>query len=100
MQVTLPDGRSLYLGGGGSDAGLSAVSASGRIAKAGADAFEKGMATFGTLFSVLDKAVSALPQRPDKVQMEFAARLTGECDLWIVSGEAEAEFKVTVTWGK
>ncbi|MBY0297813.1 MAG: hypothetical protein K2X71_17555 [Methylobacterium sp.] len=32
--------------------------------------------------------------------MEFRASLTGECDLWIVSGETEAEFKVTLTWGK
>lgn len=32
--------------------------------------------------------------------MEFRASLTGECDLWIVSGETGAEFKVTPTWGK
>jgi hypothetical protein len=24
--------------------------------------------------------------------------LSGDCDLWIVSGEAEAEFKVTLSW--
>jgi hypothetical protein len=23
-----------------------------------------------------------------------------ECDLWVVSGEGEAEFKVTITWEK
>jgi hypothetical protein len=28
------------------------------------------------------------------------ASLTGECDLWIVSGDTKAEFKVTLTWGK
>jgi len=32
--------------------------------------------------------------------MEFRASLTGECDLWIVSGEGEAEFKVKLAWGK
>jgi hypothetical protein len=26
--------------------------------------------------------------------------LTGNCDLWIVSGEGEAEFSVKVSWGK
>lgn len=31
--------------------------------------------------------------------MEFRASLSGECDLWVVSGEGEAEFKVKVTWG-
>jgi hypothetical protein len=26
--------------------------------------------------------------------MEFRASLSGECDVWIVSGDAKAEFKV------
>jgi hypothetical protein len=26
------------------------------------------------------------------------ASLSGECDLWIVSGDGEAEFKVTLAW--
>ena len=34
------------------------------------------------------------------LKMEFRASLSGECDLWIVSGNAEAEFKVTLAWGK
>jgi len=41
-----------------------------------------------------------MAHRPEKVEMEFSASLTGECDLWIVSGEGEAEFKVTLAWGK
>jgi hypothetical protein len=32
--------------------------------------------------------------------MEFGATLSSECDLWIVSGHGEAEFKVTLSWGK
>jgi hypothetical protein len=32
--------------------------------------------------------------------MEFRASLSGECDLWIVSGDGEAEFKVKLAWGK
>jgi hypothetical protein len=38
--------------------------------------------------------------RPDKVEMEFGASLSGECDLWIVSGDGEAEFKVKLSWDK
>jgi hypothetical protein len=30
--------------------------------------------------------------------MEFGATLSGDCDLWIVSGHGEAEFKVTLSW--
>jgi len=41
-----------------------------------------------------------MAHRPEKVEMEFSASLTAECDLWIVSGEGEAEFKVTLAWGK
>jgi hypothetical protein len=40
--------------------------------------------------------VGRMTHRPDKVEMEFRASLSGECDLWIMSGEGEAEFKVTL----
>jgi hypothetical protein len=102
MQVTFADGRKLYLGGGaGPGAGLSPVSSvGGKVAEATADAFGKGLATLGDLFGMLDKAVSALPKRPDGIEMEFRAKLTGQCDLWVVSGEGEAEFNVKVIWGK
>ena len=46
------------------------------------------------------KTISGLANRPEKVEMEFGASLTGECDLWIISGTAKAEFKVALTWGK
>jgi len=35
-----------------------------------------------------------MANRPDKVEMEFGASLSGDCDLWIVSGEGKADFKV------
>ena len=31
--------------------------------------------------------------------MEFGAKLSADCDLWIVSGTGEAEFKVKLAWG-
>jgi hypothetical protein len=49
---------------------------------------------------MLEQAVGKMPNRPDKVEMEFRASLSGECDLWIVSGDGEAEFKVKLAWGK
>jgi hypothetical protein len=39
-------------------------------------------------------------KRPEKVEREFRAPFSGECDLFVVSGETEAEFKVTLTWGR
>jgi len=41
-----------------------------------------------------------MEKRPDEIEMEFRASLSTECDLWIVSGDGEAEFKVTLGWGK
>ena len=41
-----------------------------------------------------------MADRLEKVQMEFSASLTAECDLWMVSGQGEAEFKVALAWGK
>jgi hypothetical protein len=101
LQVDMAEGRKLSLGGGGGDdgTGLAEVSVGGTIAKASAEAFGKGLATLGDLFRMLDGAVSALPKRPKGIEMEFRAKLTGECDLWVVSGEGEAEFTVKVSWG-
>lgn len=100
MQVDLPDGRRLLLGGSKGDSGLAEVSARDRVAKATSESFAKGLASLADLAGMLDKAIGALPKRPDTIEMEFRASLTGECDLWIVSGEAEAEFTVKLVWGK
>lgn len=85
--------------GGGDGTGLAEVSVGGSIAKASAEAFGKGLATLGDLFRMLDGAVAALPKRPESIEMEFRAKLTGTCDLWVVSGDGEAEFTVKVSWG-
>lgn len=76
-------GSASALGGGDDDGmGLAEVSVGGTIANASAEAFGKGLATLGDLFRMLDSAVSALPKRPEAIEMEFRAKLTGECDLW------------------
>jgi hypothetical protein len=49
---------------------------------------------------MLEETVGRMEHRPDKVEMEFRVSLSSECDLWIVSGDGDAEFKVTISWGK
>jgi hypothetical protein len=44
----------------------------------------------------VEQSISRMAHRLEKVHMEFSALLTAECDLWIVSGEGEAEFKVAL----
>ena len=48
---------------------------------------------------MLEALVGDMPTRPDTVEMEFGAKISGDCNLWIVSGEGEADFKVSCRVG-
>lgn len=98
MVVELPDGRKVLFGGRGSAKGLSEVGVAEKVARATADQFEAGLGTLAGLIATLEQSIGQMARRPDKVEVELRASLSGECDLWIVSGDGEAEFKVTVTW--
>ena len=100
MLVELPGGKQLLLGGSGPAAGLAEVAIGETVVKASGDAFRAALGTLGQLCVMLEQTVGRMPNRPDKVEMEFRASLSGECDLWIVAGDGEAEFKVKLAWGK
>ncbi|HMF06280.1 MAG TPA: CU044_2847 family protein [Methylocella sp.] len=96
--VELSEGRKLYFGGTAATR-LAEVSAKGKVATMAADTFKSALGSLGDLVKVLEESVGNLPKRPDKVELEFGASLKGDCDLWIVRGEGEADFKVTLSWG-
>lgn len=100
MVVELPDGKQLILGGGGRATGLSEVGIAGQITRAASDAFKGALGTLAGLVGMLEETVGRMEHRPDNVEMEFRVSLSSECDLWIVSGDGESEFKVTISWGK
>jgi hypothetical protein len=100
MLVELPDGKQLIFGGHGPMSGLSEVGIGEDIAKAASGAFKGALGTLAALVGMLEDSVGRMEHRPDKIEMEFRASLSGECDLWIVSGDGEAEFKVKLAWGK
>ncbi len=100
MVVELPDGRKVLFGGRGSAKGLSEIGVADKVAKATADQFKAGLGTLAELIATLEQSIGRMARRPDKVEVELRASLSGECDLWVVSGEGEAEFKVTVAWGE
>jgi len=100
MIVELPGGGKIILGRSRAVTGLSEVSLVGDVAKATADGFKAALGTLGDLVVMMEEKIGRMPHRPEKVEMEFRASISGECDLWIVSGDGEAEFKVTLTWGK
>jgi hypothetical protein len=97
--IDLPDGKKLYFGGDAKK-GLSEVSAKGKIATVTTEKFKSALGSLGELVKILEASIGDLPKRPDKIEMEFGAKLSTDCNLWIVSGEGEAEFKVTLSWEK
>ena len=100
MIVELPDGKKLLFGGRTPETGLSEVGIGDDLAKVGSERFQAALGTLGDLVAVLERSVGQMTQRPDKVEMEFGASLSGDCNLWIVSGEGKAEFKVKLAWEK
>jgi hypothetical protein len=99
MVIELPAGHKVFFGGEGRETGLSDVSVE-RVVKAASGKFKSALGSLSELVAALEESVGKMIHRPEKVEMEFGASLTADCDLWIVSGEGEAEFKVTLTWGK
>ncbi len=97
MIVALPSGKKLLFGAP-ERGGLHEVSLKDKLVEKASGDFEKALTTLGELVGVLEKTVGALVRRPTKVEMEFGATLSADCDLWVVSGKGEAEFKVTLSW--
>jgi len=89
----------LYFGGD-AKSGLSEVSAKGKIATVATEKFKSALGSLGELVKILEESVGAMPKRPNKVEMEFGASLKGDCNLWIVSGEGEADFKAKLSWAR
>ena len=56
--------------------------------------------SLANVIEFLELSLSKVAKKPDTVELEFGASLTADCDLWVVSGEGTAEFKVTLKWGK
>jgi hypothetical protein len=98
MIVELSKDHKVFFGAG-DDPGLSEVGIADDIAKATGETFKKALGSLGELVRMLETSVGAMERRPEKVELEFGAKISGDCNLWIVSGEGEADFRVTLSWG-
>jgi len=98
MMVEFPDGKKVYFGDEPAT-GLGEVGVAERIATVGGDRFKAALGSLASLVAVLEESVGRMARRPDKIEMEFGASLTGDCNLWVVAGEGKAEFKVKLAWG-
>ena len=86
--------------GSGDSLGLSEAGAGEHVAKVSGEAFRNALGSLGELVGLLEASVGKMPTRPDKVELELGAKISGDCNLWIVSGEGEADFKVSLSWEK
>ena len=99
MIVELPSGAKIHFGDE-PPTGLSEVGVAEDIAKITSEKFKAALGSLAGLVAALEDSVGQMVHRPDKVEMEFGASLSGDCDLWVVSGEGKADFKVKLAWGK
>jgi Trypsin-co-occurring domain 1 len=97
MIVELADGAKIHFGLE-PRTGLSEVGIAEDIARASAAKFKAALGSLASLVAALEASVGQMPNRPNKVEMEFGASLSGDCDLWVVSGEGKADFKVKLAW--
>lgn len=99
--VEFKDGRKLHFetdGGATGGAGLREASAGSKIAKASGERFEGALGTLGDLIDAMEKSIAKIAKRPTTIELSFGASLKGDLDLWVVKGESEAQFSVTLTW--
>ena len=96
--IEFSNGKKLLIGGDNKKSGLQQVSKKEKIKTATADEFTDAMGTLANLVDVMDASLGKISKKPSKVEMEFGASLTADCNLWVVSGEGKAEFKVKLTW--
>jgi hypothetical protein len=77
MIVELADGAKIHFGRE-PETGLSEVGVAEDIAKVTADKFKAALGSLASLVAALEDSVGHMPHRPDKVEMEFGAALTGK----------------------
>lgn len=58
------------------------------------------LAPLGELVEVVFEQIKSSARTPDKVTLELGAAFTGKTGLVIVSGEVQANLKVTLSWEK
>jgi hypothetical protein len=85
---------------GGSVLGLRELNRGGEVVRASGAKFGAALGQLGQVVHILNDSIDRLPKRPEKIEVELRASLSSDCNLWIVSGDGEAEFKVTLSWGK
>lgn len=99
MIVDFSESRIVLLGGG-PEPGTPDTGLFDGATRASSEVLKQAFQSIGELTAMFEAAVAALPQRPETVEVEFAATLSSEGDLWIVSDDAAPEFRIRLSWEK
>ena len=94
IEVELVNGSKILIGG------RDAAASSSAIPNVSADTFKTAPGSLVEVVEMLEHAVASMANRPEKVEMEFGASVSSECNLCIVPGTEDAEFRVKLTWGR
>ena len=94
IEVELVNGSKILIGG------REGAGSSSTIPNVSAYTFKTALGSLVEVVEILEHAVASMANRPEKVEMEFGASISSECNLWIVPAEGEAEFRVKLTWGR
>ncbi len=82
--------------------GFRSVSPAESLAKRlvdGALPFEHVSTAAKAVAGQLASAFEGLPNKPDKVTVDFGIKLTGDANILIAKGSGEANLKLTLQWG-
>jgi hypothetical protein len=99
MIVELSDGN-IVLFGGGPVSGAPDVGITDDFVRVKGEAFKSALGSLAEVVKLCEASLDAMPKRPDKIELEFGATLSRDCELWIVAGGEQPEFKVKLSWAK
>jgi len=96
--VNVSEGK-IVLIGGSPEAGMPDVGLSDGLTRASGEELSAALGAIGDIVKSFQATIDALPSRPQTIEVEFGASFGRECDLWIVSGDANPEFRIRLVWG-
>ena len=99
MIIDFSEGQIVLLGGGPEE-GVADGGLMNGATRAAASLLEGAFGSIGQIAATLEKAIGALPNRPETVEVEFGATLSSEGDLWVVGEDAAPEFRIRLAWGR
>ena len=75
---------------------MKKVAATGRLQ----EDFSKVSSALKDVVESIEGQLDRLTRRPDEITLAMGAKFSGEADLWIVKGNAEANMTLTLKWTK